>query len=235
VIAAVFTSLSSLFKKNYLWNIALVSYIVGWVLIGSVIVIVLVGYAYGIETLQIQMSSFSLSLVSYILLTIAVISFGMVTGLVINAIRLRIKKLKEMSKKIDVTQKDLQEARTELISASTDDLQNSLILLRADIEKELRILSRKYGLLRDNHQHNFRRLLDSLVGNGVITPELSSSIYAVYRICSQAVHGEQVQKKKAEIARDFGLKIVISLRNKIKQAKNNQQPSEEDGDEDFSL
>jgi len=59
VLAVVFTALSSLLGKIILWKCALLSYILGWIFLGTVMTITLIGYAYGIESLQWQLANFS--------------------------------------------------------------------------------------------------------------------------------------------------------------------------------
>lgn len=59
VSAVSLTALSSLVEKQILWRASLAVYAFGWFFLGTVTVITLVGYGYGIEALQIQLPQYN--------------------------------------------------------------------------------------------------------------------------------------------------------------------------------
>ena len=158
------------------------------------------------------MSSFSPELVTQILAVIASISSALIAFIFQRRTYKETERLKQMSRKVDATKQELEEAKNKLDVASPD-LQNSLILLRAEIEKELRKIGVMYKIApRNGYRCNFRRLVEMLIEKDAISPELGPPISYVYNIGSMATHGDVVPKKEAEIARDLGLKLLIKLK-----------------------
>jgi hypothetical protein len=221
VLAVVFTSLSSLFKKARLWTIALIFYIAGWSILGSILIIVLIGYAYGIEILQIQLPKFAPDLVSLISSLITGIITAFVIELMYERIRGYRKALQKLSEKVDVTKKDFDEKNAELQSSSLD-LMDSLVLLRRDIEQELRrVYVSSSGKKDEPCPRGFRNLVVALRNRGVIDSNLESSLFQVYKISSRAVHGEDINKKDAMLIRELGIKVLLVLRyHNVKHKQN---------------
>jgi hypothetical protein len=212
VLAVVFTSLSSLFKKARLWTVALIFYVAGWSILGSILIIVLIGYAYGIEILQIQLPEFAFALVQ----AIAGMITGAITAFVIELMYKRIrdyrKRIQDLSAKVEVTKKDFDERNAELQSASFN-LMDSLVLLRRDIEQELRRLYRLSSSKEDEPcPRSFRNLVNTLRQREVINTNLENSLFQIYKLGSRAVHGEEINKKDALLIKELGIKVLISLK-----------------------
>lgn len=213
ILAVIFTALSSLLRKARLWSAALVVYVAGWIVLGSVLIIVLVGYAYGLEVLQVQLPEFDFRLILSSLAAIAGISSAILTRLFYEKMSAYRKKVHALSDRVVTSKKDFDEATAKLSSESFD-LTNSLVILRSDIERELRKLIRlsKTEMTR-HYPYPIRRLVTALKQREIISPDLAYSILFVYNSCSRAVHGEEISKKDALLVRELGIKILVSLRN----------------------
>lgn len=215
VSAVISTVLSSLLRRARLWSVALVLYVAGWSVLGSILIIVLLGYAYGIEMLQIQLPEFNFELVTAILSIVMAISFAAASYLLYRRTSEYRKRVKSLSEKVDVSRKEFDETSAELNSESVD-LTNSLVILRSDIERELRRLVRvsKTQVARRT-PYPIRRLVTALKQADILNPQLAYSILFVYNFCSKAVHGEEVSHKDALLVRELGIKTLISLRNLV--------------------
>lgn len=215
VSAVISTSLSTLLRRVRFWNFALVFYIAGWSVLGSVLIIVMIGYAYGVDMLQVQMPQFSLEFFTSVSSIVAVAASAIVMWFQYKRASEYRRKLAEMSKKVDVTKKEFDKVTDELKSESTD-LTNSLVILRSDIERELRKLVRESKTQVERHYpYPIRRLVTALKQREVISPQLAYSVLFVYNFCSKAVHGEVVSQKDALLIRELGIKTLISLRNLV--------------------
>jgi len=210
VCAVIFTVFSSLLKKTKLWSCALIFYIVGWAFLGTIIILTLVGYAYGVEILQFQLPQFNLELVSLVSALVSIL-VGIVSFFVqyrkASAYR---KHISELSRKVEVWPKERDEAITELKFESLD-LNDSLVILRSDIERELRGLARLSGI-RMRKPYPIRKVVTDLKQKDVLSPELAYSILFVYNVCSKVVHGEVIPEKDAQMIRELGINILINLR-----------------------
>jgi len=212
VLAVVFTSLSSLFKKARLWTVALIFYVAGWSILGSILVVVLIGYAYGIEVLQIQLSEFNADLV----FGIAGLISGAITAILTRASYKRIteyrKKIHELTAKVDVTKEDFDKKNAQLQSASLN-LMDALVLLRRDIEQELRSLYRASSTSDDRScPQTFRNLVNALVQREVIDPYLEKSLYQIYAVGSRVAHGVDVNTQDARLIKELGIRVLITLK-----------------------
>lgn len=213
VLAVIATVLSSLLRRARLWSAALILYVAGWSVLGSMLIIVLIGYAYGIETLQVQLPQFNFELVLAILLTVLGISIALASWLLEGRLSEYRKRVKGLSEKVDVNKKEFEEASEELNSESVD-LTNSLVILQSDIERELRRLVRASETRVVRHyKHPIRKLVTALKQRNILSPQLAYSVLFVYNFCSRAVHGEVVSEKDALLVRELGIKTLISLRS----------------------
>ncbi len=215
VLAVISTALSTLLRRIRLWSIALMLYVAGWSVLGTILIIVLIGYAYGIDMLQLQLPQFNFELLSLISALIAAFSSAIMAWLQHRRVSAYRKRVQEISKKVDVTKKEIDEATAKLSSESID-LMNSLEILRSDIERELRKLVRISKTHVEKHYpYPIRRLVTVLKQREILSPELAYSILFVYNFCSKAVHGEVVSKKDALLVRELGIKTLVSLRNLV--------------------
>jgi len=214
VSAVIFTALTSLLRRAELWSWALTLYIAGWAVIGTILTVLLIGYAGGIDILQSPLPQFSPAVVLMIAGLVGVIISEAVIRLLSKTVNEYRTKVQKISKKVDVSKKELDEATEELKSESID-LINSLMILRSDIEIELRRLA-KLSRTEVTRPFPVRRLVTAFKQKEILSPEIAYAILFVYNFCSRAgVHGEVVSEKDALLVRELGLKTLVSLRKLV--------------------
>jgi len=217
VLAVMFTAFSSLVRKIVLWKCALLLYVAGWAFLGTILIFVLVGYAYGIEALQLQFPEFNLDLVSVVASLVGLI-FGLASAIYWYKKELTYRKrVLEMSKKITTTSKELDEATAQLKFESID-MRNSLLILRSDIKRELQeIAEATMTPIARPYQYQIRKLVTTLKLREILSADLAYSILFVYNFSSRVVHGETVSDKDAALVRELGTKALINLRKIAKK------------------
>ena len=217
VCSVIFTTFSSLLRKSKLWSCALVSYVFGWSVLGTVMVLTLIGYGYGIEMLQLQLPQFNVELV-----TVASTVVGLVASIVLSVFLFRQvwayrKQVSELSSRVDVSRQEYTKAFNKLELESLD-LGDQLVLLRRDIEREILKLAKLSGIIKRIGRHvSFLRLVDALLHEEVLSPYLARTLHFVYRECSRAVHGEVLSDKDAGLVRELGLKTLVTLTGIVKE------------------
>lgn len=217
VCSVIFTTFSSLLRKGKLWSCALVSYVFGWSVLGTVMVLTLIGYGYGIKMLQLQLPQFNVELV-----TVASTVVGLVASIVLSVFLFRQvlayrKQVSELSSRVDVSRQEYTEALNKLEVESLD-LGDQLVLLRRDIEREILKLAKLSGIIKRIGRHvSFLRVVDALLHEEVLSPYLARTLHFVYRECSKAVHGEVLSDKDARLVRELGLKTLVTLTGIVKE------------------
>jgi len=214
VFTVILTVASSLLRKIKLWNYALILYIAGWAFLGTILILTLIGYAYGIEILQLQLPQFNLELVSYVAVVVSIIAAFIPLLKYLTKWRELVKDIREktaeLSPMVKVTQKEFDEAFAELRYASLG-VTDSLVLLRSDIERELRGLAASLQI-KVVRPYSIRKVVIALETRGILNPELAHAILLVYSICSKVVHGLDLSKGDSYAARELGIKTLVKLR-----------------------
>lgn len=216
VSAVIVTALFSLLKKQKLWSASLILFVAGWSVLGSVLIIVLVGYAYGIETLQIQLPTFDTNFILNILSIIAGLSGLISASLYFEKMRRRLKQLKKLSVELSSAKTKPIEA-TPVLGLKALGLRNSLTLIRSEIEFELKKLLIGRKNKEDIARVPLRRSINYLIDMGVIKPNLANALISVYRFSSRAVHGDDFPEKEGMLIKDLGLEVLFQLRELNKQ------------------
>jgi len=221
VSAVIFTALASLLRRAELWNWALRLYIAGWAVLGTILTLLLIGYAGGINILQSPLPQLSPGVVLMIAGLVGIIISEAVIRLLRKTVNEYRTKVQEISKKVEVSKKELDEATVELKSESMD-LMNSLMILRSDIAIELRRLA-KLSRTEIARPYPIRKLVTAFKQKEILSPEIAYAILFVYNFCSRAVHGELVSEKDALLVRELGLKTLISLRKLVSKLEQGQE------------
>lgn len=216
IFAVIFTALSSLLRKIRLWSCALIFYVVGWAFFGTIVVLVLIGYAYGIDALQLQLPQFNLELVSSLSWVVGIIAGFLSSWLAYRRISAYRKKISELSKKVEVSSAELHDATTQWLRYEFLTITDSLVILRSEIEGELRRLA-KLLRIRIERPYPIRKLVTALKVKEILSPELAYSILFVYNVCSKAVHGEVLPEKDALMVQELGIKTLINLRKIVQK------------------
>ncbi len=86
-----------------------------------------------------------------------------------------------------------------------------LLGLRYSIEKELRRIAAERDI--DVSRKPMMFLLESLIRSETLDTSLANAVREAYRVCSPAVHGDQVTVAQIAFARDVGPTLVRTLRN----------------------
>jgi len=84
-----------------------------------------------------------------------------------------------------------------------------MISVRYNIEREVRRITE--GLLDQRPKVQIRRLVEILADTGSIQPEMKHAIMDVYRVCSPAVHGDQVSKEQLYFVQDVAPRLLAVL------------------------
>ncbi len=216
--SVLFTAISSLLEKKKLWNCALIVYIIGWAFLGTVLIVTLLGYAYGIEMFQIELPQYNFEVVNIIAL-----SAGITTGILTayfsyDRVKRIIKSLTELSSKLKVDQEDL-EYSSLMLQKESWDLNEELIILRTEIEREARKLADLAEI--DNKIERkyvpFGMLIQFLLHEQMLSPQLATSLRFIYSKLSRAVHGELLSDKESKLTLEIGLKTLITLKEYIEE------------------
>jgi len=223
VIAVIITALSSLLKKYRIWQVGLAFYVIGWSFFGGILILIFIGYAYGIEVFQIQMPEFDVELSVGISSAISSI-LGLVTGIVsVILTSRRRKEIETVSANIEVKQYDLEKERKSMGVDSSSNLRNSVILLRSDVEKEIQQIfyATEKGIrnIGGPRHLSIRMMLMALVERKLIDEQLARSILFLYAESSKVVHGQEISSKTLSLIRDLGVKALIRLRQIRKEIR----------------
>jgi hypothetical protein len=81
--------------------------------------------------------------------------------------------------------------------------------VRYSLEREVRRITD--ALLDERSKTQIRRQVDILGETGSIPSEMRNAIIDVYRVCSPAVHGDQVSKEKVVFVRDVAPRLLAAL------------------------
>lgn len=83
--------------------------------------------------------------------------------------------------------------------------------VRYNIEREVRRITD--ALLDQRSRTQIRRQVEILADTDSIQPEMKNAILDVYRICSPAVHGDQVSKEQEDFVRDVAPRLLAALQD----------------------
>ena len=217
VCSVIFTTFSSLLRKNKLWNCALIFYIFGWGVLGTIMILTLIGYGYGIEMLQFQLPQFNVELVTVVSTVVGLIASILSSAFLFRRILAYRKRISELSSKVDVPRQEVADAFKKLEIESLD-LNDQIVLLRRDVEREIRNLARLSEIAEKTRRHiPLARLIYELIDENILSPDLGKTTLFVYRECSRVVHGEILSDKDARLIRELGLKTLVAVREIVKE------------------
>ena len=194
------------------------SYIFGWGVLGTVMVLTLIGYGYGIEMLQLQLPQFNVEVVNIVSAMVGLIVSILSFAFFFRKILAYRKHILKLSSEVKVSMKKFTDAFSKLKMESMD-LNDQLILLRRDLEREILKLARMSGITKSMKRHvPLTRLMYVLMDERILSASLGKTILFVYQECSKAVHGEILSDKDARLIRELGLKSLIALREITKKS-----------------
>ena len=214
VLAVLFTSLSSLLKRELLWKIATTIYTIAWAFLGVILIVTLIGYAYGIQSLQFHLPQFDISLITTLSSLFSVILMFYQTWRMVTRVKTATREIKELLSKMPKPTRTEQERIKNIVNntlkSENEDVRLSIVKLRMNIEEYLSQIAdlshapkRKYFQLMPS--------LDFLLKKKIISKHLSNSIKFVWNTCSKVVHGIEIPVKDARIVLNLGGRILLEL------------------------
>jgi len=218
VCAVIFTTLSSLLKKPRLWSGALIFYIFGWGFLGTLMMLTLIGYGYGIETLQLQLPQFNVEFVNVVSALVGLVVSILSVVISLRGILAYRRRISELSSKVKVSTAELKAEFNKLELASLD-FNTQLVVLRTNIEREIRKLANlsKITKKKVGPRIPLTRLVYQLMEKKIFSPQLAKTTLFVYRECSRVVHGEIFSDKDARLVSELGLKTLVELRRTVQK------------------
>jgi len=221
VCAVVFTIFSSLLRKVKLWNCALIFYTFGWGFLGSVMILVLVGYGFGIETLQLQFPQFSVELVTSQSILVGLILGALVSILLARRVSEYRRCVSQLSRALEVPGKEFSEALADLEMTSSD-IRKQLEKLCAKITQQIRILAKVSGIEEKMGGPFFPliRVLYVLRDEEILSSEITNIAVFVYQGCNRAIHGEVISENDARLIRELSLKTTVTLKKIVDEYSN---------------
>jgi hypothetical protein len=84
--------------------------------------------------------------------------------------------------------------------------------VRRAIDLEIKRIARQHGFSLDDRVVNIHKILRSLVENEVIDKPLEQVIRDLYRVCSPAIHGDELSDAQASFIRDVAPGVLEALR-----------------------
>jgi len=211
--AALLTCFSSLRNSYGIFKVAIVLYTGGWFAAGVFICLLLVGYAWGIQILQIQIPNIPTITVEE-LISIAMSTLAIVFSLVVFK-RTRIDK-KQLTASIEQLAEDRSKAQTiakEALVATSNDPKMAFLKAAIDLENTLRKMALEFGLpQREANVASIGKLLDYLASNKAIDLTTGSSMGYVRSIRNKVVHSAgDVSPKDAMLALDLAATLLAKL------------------------
>lgn len=88
----------------------------------------------------------------------------------------------------------------------------ALAKLRIDLEKEMLITADRLGFAEDDVRLDFRRFLGKLTEKKIISPAYSEAYAGIYKVCSQAIHGYDIDTKTATQIVLSASELIVHLR-----------------------
>lgn len=88
-----------------------------------------------------------------------------------------------------------------------------LFSVRLAIETELRrIHALPFPDIVAKRKEPLSRIIESLLGDDILTPDLASALREVYAVCTPAIHGEKVTTAKLQFVRDVAPDLIGTLK-----------------------
>ena len=100
-----------------------------------------------------------------------------------------------------------------------DDSTAYAFTVRRTIDQEIKRIAREHGLLFEDRVVNIHRVLRSLVEAAIIDVPLEQAIRDLYRVCSPAIHGDELSEKQATFIREVAPGVIEALRGIISEER----------------
>lgn len=208
VVTAITTSLATFLRRESIWRIAVLLYIVGWFYLGGVLLILFIGYATGIESFQLPQFNISVGLgVPFLGTLIVGILFGAWVILRLRDLTKKLIQIKETIPKVD--REKAREEASRVLAIEKRDVPMSVVKTTMEIERKLREMALLRGIEPRRESAYF--LSKKLLNMGVIDKPIFRAISTIWNVRNAIVHARPFSKSEAMAALDLATTVLVAL------------------------
>ena len=213
VSAAFLTCLASLRSSYGIFRVAVVLYTGGWVFAGIFICLLLLGYAWGIQILQIQIPEIPILTVQTLISVAVSISSAVYALLIYRRSRIDSQRLTTLIEQLAEDQNKTKMITKEALGVTSNDPKMAFVKVTIDLEEVLRKMALAYGLPKqEGAKATMMKLLDYLSSKGVIHPATANSIIYVRDIRNRVVHSAgDISERDVMVALDLAATLLAKL------------------------
>ena len=213
VAAAFVTCLSSLWNSRSIFRAGVVLYAVGWVFTGIVVSLLLLGNAWGIQILQIQIPQIpSVDIERLLSLFFSVFSVVIAVAIYRRS-RIDEKRLIGMTKQLAEDPDKTKTIMQTTPGADSSDPRMAVLGIAIGLERDLRTIAESCGFPESQARAiPTSTIVDYLLSKEIIDGATASSIKALWRVRNIILHqGGDISTRDAILARDLGANIVAHI------------------------
>jgi len=210
--ASSLTCLASICNSHRCFRMAIVLYTAGWIFMGTVVCLILLGYAWGIQILQLRIPQFPIEIQTLLSATAAIASLG---GLVETYRKawLDRKMIVQLLNQLAEDRTKISEIAQRALTAERNDPKMALVSIAIDLEKRLRRIAISQGF--DEQRATVTpvsQVLNYLLSRNVIGQSTANAITLIWKTRNLIVHsGGDVSEKDALIALDLAASVLKKL------------------------